>query len=593
MERLAIHPLTAPAPAARPPRAEIPTRLSTLVFALKVMAFQARRLVRDLAGGPRRHPVDLEADFPVVLSQSRTPLWTDADPHERLHQRGKVHNLRRAAASLDRVLVPAGQVLGFWRQVGRTSRRRGYVSGRMLQQGCLVASTGGGLCQLSNALYQAALDSGCEIVERHGHSRVVPGSAAAWGRDATVAWNYVDLRFRHEQRLLIEARLSAEELIVRFRAPAGAPRPRRRLEPAAGAPSLSGDARDCGGCGETGCHRHEAPPAVDAALRTGFILDETWPEHQAHVARSRGPHDLIAAPLAGLAYAPRRHRWPVDGFERVGSAPLQALARAAAIRLAGHDAPRRRAAELEGAGAIARRLARLAGPDIDRLCVAQSLLPFLWREGVLGGRPFEVLMSRLPIAELQARLDAAFTAHPERVSLGDFRADPWVARAETEALAAAERIVTPHAAIAALFPGRALLLPWRAPRMAPPSIPPVLRIAFPGPTAARKGAWEVREAARRLGLEVVPLGSELEGPGFWDGVEAAPPPGAWLDGVAAVVQPAVIEDQPRRLLAALSAGVPVVATEACGLGERPGLTLVAQGDAEALAAALRAVLGAR
>ena len=83
---------------------------------------------------------------------------------------------RRAAASLDGILVPAGEVFSFWRQVGRTTRRRGYVTGRMLQQGCFVPSTGGGLCQISTALYEAALDSGCEIVERHAHSRIVPGA---------------------------------------------------------------------------------------------------------------------------------------------------------------------------------------------------------------------------------------------------------------------------------------------------------------------------------------------------------------------------------------------------------------------------------
>jgi glycosyltransferase involved in cell wall biosynthesis len=112
------------------------------------------------------------------------------------------------------------------------------------------------------------------------------------------------------------------------------------------------------------------------------------------------------------------------------------------------------------------------------------------------------------------------------------------------------------------------------------------RIAFPGPTAARKGAHDVREAAMQLGLEVVLTGSELEGGGFWAEVDTVHPAESWLDGVSAVVQPAVIEDQPRKLLAALATGVPVIATQACGLPAQPGLTLIAEGDAGALAAAL-------
>jgi glycosyltransferase involved in cell wall biosynthesis len=123
------------------------------------------------------------------------------------------------------------------------------------------------------------------------------------------------------------------------------------------------------------------------------------------------------------------------------------------------------------------------------------------------------------------------------------------------------------------------------------------RIAFPGPTIARKGAHEVREAARALDLEVVLLGSELEGGDFWHGVRTVRP-GAkdaahmWLSNVAAVVQPAVVEERPRHLLAAVAAGVPVIATRACGLGEREGVSHIAPGDVPGLIAALNAVLAA-
>ena len=121
------------------------------------------------------------------------------------------------------------------------------------------------------------------------------------------------------------------------------------------------------------------------------------------------------------------------------------------------------------------------------------------------------------------------------------------------------------------------------------------RIAFPGPTVARKGAYELREAARALDLEVVLLGSELEGPSFWDGVKTRkfdPARGGdrWLEQVAVVVQPAIAEDRPRHLLMALAAGVPVIATPACGLAAQPGLTIVPADDLGALIAALRASL---
>jgi glycosyltransferase involved in cell wall biosynthesis len=98
-----------------------------------------------------------------------------------------------------------------------------------------------------------------------------------------------------------------------------------------------------------------------------------------------------------------------------------------------------------------------------------------------------------------------------------------------------------------------------------------------------------------LDLEVVLLGSELEGSDFWNGVRTRRVErgaGAdWLEGVGVVVQPALVEDRPRMLLAALSAGVPVIATSACDLDGMPGVTIVPYGDPEALREAVEECLG--
>ena len=114
-------------------------------------------------------------------------------------------------------------------------------------------------------------------------------------------------------------------------------------------------------------------------------------------------------------------------------------------------------------------------------------------------------------------------------------------------------------------------------------------LAFAGPTAARKGAFEVREAARQLGLTVSLSGNELEGEGFWEGVNTVRPDG-WLDNCRLVVQPAIVEEQPRMLLQALAAGIPVIATEVCGLGERDGVTIVPPCELDALVEAIKRTL---
>ena len=144
-------------------------------------------------------------------------LWTDHENSEKILVAGKIHNLRLAVRQLNGVEVPANRVFSFWKHLARTSRLKGYVARRELREGCLIPNIGGGLCQLSNALYDAALNAGFEIVERHPHSQVIPGSLAETGRDATVFWNYVDLRFKSSHPFRIEAQLTVDSLVARGR----------------------------------------------------------------------------------------------------------------------------------------------------------------------------------------------------------------------------------------------------------------------------------------------------------------------------------------------------------------------------------------
>src|SRR5262249_46807586 len=111
-------------------------------------------------------------------------------------------------------------------------------------------------------------------------------------------------------------------------------------------------------------------------------------------------------------------------------------------------------------------------------------------------------------------------------------------------------------------------------------------LVFPVSTLGRKGAYELRAAARELDLQVRLAGPVLEDPEFWSGVRVERAGEDWLDGAAAVVLPAWVEHQPRRLLEACAAGVPVIASDACGLANVPGTTTVPTGCLESLRSAL-------
>lgn len=199
----------------------------------------------------------------------------------------------------------------------------------------MIPSVGGGLCQLSNALYHVALQTGCEFVERHAHSRAVPGSAAAHGRDATVAWNYVDLRFRVPQRLVIRAQVRGENLVVLFSAAAGTRlATRTRNSPVVrivNRPPMANSheaANTCGTCTEPGCFRRDRQLAGASRKRE--------PQGESPALRLAGMAELVRDP--SLA-AELKRRLQLFRLGQLGKGALSDVAELGANDLGGKTGP--------------------------------------------------------------------------------------------------------------------------------------------------------------------------------------------------------------------------------------------------------------
>jgi len=557
----------------------IPTRLDAAVFAFKVAVLCLRRWVTD---APRR---DLKrwpasAPLPYVWSEAVSALDTNgADEHHDLVL-GKIQNLRVALRSIDGVQVAAGHLFSFWRQVGRARRGRGYVKGRELREGCIVPAIGGGLCQLSNALYQAALDAGLDIVERHAHSRVIPGSAAQIGRDATVFWNYVDLRFRSDEPFGISARIEDGQLHVRILKHAPRAMPAPTFASNVFAPTMLVP-RGCHSCAQTSCFRHAAARPATMVHRTAFMVDALWPEFDTWITAHKSPHDTLMLPLDGLRHDRPQYAWNTDGFGKVATFPILALWRSLVSRRLSSQGAARQMSTLAFRKRLAHRYVDSLSYLDEHVVVVQDLLLYVWETGALQGRTFDVLMTGPTLSELHTVLDDAYAHHPESATLGDFRAPVGLAASEMQALQKARQILTPHANVAGGF-AQTVRLPWA--RRVSARASPGRRIVFPAPTLGRKGAYELRTCARELGLPLTLMGPVLESRNFWDGVEVQM--GTMIEA-AVVVLPAWVEVRPTTLLAALDAGLPVIATPACGLPPQPNLTIVPTGDVAALIDALR------
>src|SRR5215204_1687734 len=359
------------------PIKRIHTRSQALVFRAKAFLLQLKRGAENLFDPEiRRFPFSESLANESVIAESKTPLWTESAAAEQFLLAGKVHNLRLAVSRLNGLEIPAGQTFSFWKQMGRAARARGYVVGRELREGCIVPNVGGGLCQISNALYDAALKAGFEIVERHAHTQVIAGSLAEKGRDATVFWNYVDLRFRSGETFRIEAKLNSDELIVQFKAEEKIAQ--KAIHQIQRAVVHSRNPNSCATCEEGDCHR-----VVDAREyadfgSTAFLVDEYSPEFDKHIQASRRGDDRLLIPLDGLRFRKANYAWTTSGFGKVRQSLWVTSKRSYRSRKLATQGAARQQNLLRMYEELAGSYAKCLSYDVTHVTVQQNLLPFLW-----------------------------------------------------------------------------------------------------------------------------------------------------------------------------------------------------------------------
>jgi vancomycin resistance protein VanW len=141
---------------------------------------------------------NLNVDFPFPIFSHQSLLLRplkDVDMHL---QHNKVTNLRLAIQHLNGIILQPGETFSIWKNVGRTSRSKGYLKGLTLENGKISSGIGGRLCQLGNLLYWMVLHTPMTITERwrHGYdvfpdvNRTIPFACGA-----TLSYNYIDLQF--------------------------------------------------------------------------------------------------------------------------------------------------------------------------------------------------------------------------------------------------------------------------------------------------------------------------------------------------------------------------------------------------------------
>lgn len=106
-------------------------------------------------------------------------------------------NIAIAAGKIDGTVLYPGEEFSVYEAIGPLDASGGYELAGAYENGQVVQSYGGGVCQVSTTLYNAAILAELEITERSNHSMIV--TYVKPSMDAAIAGDYKDLKFVNNQ----------------------------------------------------------------------------------------------------------------------------------------------------------------------------------------------------------------------------------------------------------------------------------------------------------------------------------------------------------------------------------------------------------
>lgn len=104
-------------------------------------------------------------------------------------------NIGRAAELINGTLLEPGDTFSLNRVVGERTEENGFVAGSIISGGKFKEELGGGVSQSATTTYNAMFFAGLEDIEHQPHTLYIDRYPA--GREATVAWPTLDLKFRN------------------------------------------------------------------------------------------------------------------------------------------------------------------------------------------------------------------------------------------------------------------------------------------------------------------------------------------------------------------------------------------------------------
>lgn len=189
--------------------------ISPFAYRLSMEKEILKRHLRDLFQKTSFAKEWTENSLPVLVYQHKSLIRRRLGNVNMVLQENKATNLALAVSHIDGLLIRQGETFSVWKQIGRTTERKGYKEGLTIAKGQPSQGIGGGLCQLSNLIHWMVLHSDLTITEHHHHDGLdlFPdfGRQIPFGTGTSISYNYIDYRVKNDTTNTYQLRLWVDD----------------------------------------------------------------------------------------------------------------------------------------------------------------------------------------------------------------------------------------------------------------------------------------------------------------------------------------------------------------------------------------------
>ena len=177
------------------------------IVGVEIDSHTTRKIIKDNINSSKKYSIPAKITYPTITAKILEEEYTDTviatySTNYNSGSRNRKTNIHLASEKINGIVLNPGEVFSFNNVVGPRNGENGYKMAKSYSGSKVVEDLGGGICQVSSTLYNAAVFADLEIIFRTNHT--MPVSYTPLGRDATVSYESIDFKFKNNKETPIK-----------------------------------------------------------------------------------------------------------------------------------------------------------------------------------------------------------------------------------------------------------------------------------------------------------------------------------------------------------------------------------------------------